>query len=172
MQTKCVVCGKCFTKSPSDKTVTCSAACRSKRRSQMLTGRGVSAVTREKISERAKQRGYTDNLRRGTPAAQASPKSGRFTTNSSAKSWILLSPDGRRFECTNLNEWIRHNVELFNCELTDENVSRIASGFRVIKRNIKRGRGCQTYKGWTLESWNDLKNIDIDREKNTNENQS
>lgn len=169
MKTKCVVCGGWFKKSPSDKTVTCSPACRSKRRSQMLIGRAVSAATREKISAHAKMHGYTENLRRGTPAALASPKAGRFTTNSSAKSWILLSPDGRRFECTNLNEWIRQNIELFYCESTDENVGRIASGFRVIKRNIKRGRGCQTYKGWTLEGWNDLKNIE---RKKTNENQS
>lgn len=167
MKTKCVVCGGWFKKSPSDKTVTCSPACRSKRRSQMLTGHAVSADTREKISKRAKQWGYTDNLRRGTPAAQASPKSGRFTTNSSAKSWVLISPDNRRFECTNLNEWIRQNIELFGCELTDRNVGRIASGFRVIKRNIKRGRGGQTYKGWFLEDWDDLKNVE--KEKKTHE---
>ena len=169
MKTKCVICGKWFTKSPSDRIVTCSPACRSKRRSQMLTGRVVSTETREKISERAKQRGYTENLRHGTPAAQASPKSGRFTTNYSAKSWILLSPDGRRFECTNLNEWIRQNIHLFDCELTDTNVARISSGFRVIKRNIKRGRGGKTYKGWTLEGWNDLNNLEMG--KATNENQ-
>lgn len=136
----------------------------------MLAGHSVSDSTREKISERAKQWGYTDNLRRGTPAAQSSPKAGRFITNSSAKSWVLISPDSRRFECTNLNEWIRQNIELFGCELTDENVGRIASGFRVIKRNIKRGRGGQTYKGWSLDDWDERKNVE--KEKQSYENQS
>ena len=171
MKAKCVVCDNIFTKSPSDKTVTCSPACRSKRRSQMLSGRSVSIGTREKLSDRARKIGYSENLRRGTPAAQASPKAGRFTTNSSAKSWVLISPDNRRFECTNLNEWIRQNIHLFDCELTDQNVNRISNGFRVVKQNIKRQRKSGlTYKGWSVAAWNDLKNAE--KEKDSNENQS
>lgn len=135
----------------------------------MLTGHSVSDSTREKLSERARQRGFTDNLRRGTPAAQASPKAGRFSTNSSAKSWTLISPDNRRFECTNLNNWIRQNIDLFGCELKDENVYRISAGFRTVKRNIKLNKSGQTYKGWTLESWNDLKNFE---KENENDDQS
>ena len=135
----------------------------------MLTGHSVSDATREILRVHAKQRGFTDNLRRGTPAAQASPKAGRFTTNSSAKAWTLISPDGRRFECTNLNNWIRQNIDLFGCELKDENVYRISAGFRTVKRNIKLNKSGQTYKGWTLESWNDLKNFE---KENENDDQS
>ena len=113
----------------------------------MLTGHSVSDTTREKLRERARQR--------------------RFSTNSSAKTWTLISPDGRRFECTNLNNWIRQNIDLFGYELTEENVHRISAGFRVVKRNIKRQKSGQTYKGWTLGNWGDLKNVE---KENKNEN--
>lgn len=160
MEAKCVVCGRIFSKSPSSDVVTCSPECSRKRRSEVLKGHKVSESTREKIRSAAKSRGYTDNLAKGTPAAQKSPKGGRFDTNSSAKSWTLVAPDGRFFQCTNLNNWIRSNIELFDCDLTDENVNRISAGFRTIKRNIKTNRSGQTYKGWTLEDWDDTKNAE------------
>lgn len=160
MIAKCIVCGKEFIKSPSDNIVTCSSECSRKRRSEVLQGHSVSVVTRNKISTAAKKRGSTDNLKKGTPAAMNSPKAGRFDTNSSAKSWVLVAPDGQTFECTNLNNWIRKHIEMFDCDLTDENVARISAGFRTIKRNIKTNRSGQTYKGWTLKNWDDTKNVD------------
>lgn len=164
MQAKCIVCGREFTKSPSDNVLTCSPECSRKRRSEVLTGHSVSNEAREKISQAAKERGFTENLAKGTPAAQNSPKGGRFETNSSAKSWVLISPDGREFTCTNLNNWIRAHADLFETEPTDKNVRRISAGFRVIKRNIKLNRGGQTYKGWTVADWDDRKNHEIEKE--------
>lgn len=165
MKCKCAVCGKLFQKSPSDWVVTCSRECLRIRRSGMLAGHAVSDKTRQKISSAAKKRGFTENLAKGTPAAQRSPKGGRFNTNSSAKAWTLLSPDGRIFTCTNLNNWIRTHAELFGIEPTDENIRRVSAGFRVIKRNIKLNRGCQTYKGWTISDWDDRKNIEKEKSK-------
>lgn len=164
MKVKCTVCGRLFTKSPSANIVTCSPKCSRRRRSAALTGHEVSEQTKQKISIAAQARGFTENLAKGTPAAQASPKGGRFESNASAKSWALTSPDGRTFTCTNLNNWIRLHAELFGMEPTDENVKRISAGFRVVKRNIKLNRSGQTYKGWRIDSWDDRKNFEIEKE--------
>lgn len=164
MKCKCIVCGAVFTKSPSANIVTCSPACLRRRRSEVLTGHAVSDAARAKISNAATQRGFTDNLSKGTAASQSSPKGGRFESNASAKSWTLTSPDGRTFTCTNLNNWIRLHAELFGMEPTDENVKRISAGFRVVKRNIKLNRSGQTYKGWRIDSWDDRKNFEIEKE--------
>ena len=158
MQCKCIICGTGFTKSPSDNVLTCSPECSRRRRSEALTGHSVSDETRQKISSAARERGFTENLAKGTPAARNSPKGGRFDTNASAKSWTLTSPDGRQFTCINLNNWIRTHADLFGMEPTDDNVRRVSAGFRVIKRNIKRNRGGQTYKGWRIDDWDDRKN--------------
>lgn len=158
MKSTCIICGATFTKSPSDNVLTCSPECSRKRRSEVLRGHSVSDETRQKISSAAKGRGFTENLSKGTRAAQSSQKGGRFETNASAKTWTLISPDGIQYTCTNLNHWIRTYAELFGVEPTGENVRRISAGFRVIKRNIKLNRGCQTYKGWTAADWDELNN--------------
>lgn len=169
MQAKCIVCGREFTKSPSDNVLTCSPECSRRRRSEVLAGHSVSDEAREKISRAAKERGFTKNLAKGTPAARKSPKSGRFETNASAKAWSLISPDGRQFDFTNLNNWIREHADLFGEEPTDDNVRRISAGFRVVKRNIKLNRGCQTYKGWTVVDMDDRKNYEIERSRYENQ---
>lgn len=118
----------------------------------MLTGREVKGETREKLSEKAKERGFTDNLKKGTPAARSSPKSGRFETNVSAKEWILLSPEGTEYKCRNLKNFIRTNPVLFGIDGSDDKaVERVAAGFRTIKGNILHSRRGQTYHGWTVE---------------------
>lgn len=149
--------------------VTCSRECLRKRRAAVLTGHSVSDETRQKISRAAKERGFTENLEKGTPAAQNSPKGGRFDTNASAKSWTLTSPDGRQFTCINLNNWIRTHADLFGMEPTDDNVRRVSAGFRVIKRNIKLNRGGQIYKGWTIADWDDRNNYEIKNSKKRKE---
>lgn len=169
MKCKCIICGRSFTKSPSDNVLTCSPECSRRRRSEALRGHSVSAETRQKISSAAKERGFTENLSKGTLAAQNSPKSGRFDTNSSAKSWTLRSPDGREFTCTNLNNWIRAHIEFFDMEPTEENVKRISAGFRIIKRNIKLNRSGQSYKGWTIVDYDDRKNCEIERSQHENQ---
>lgn len=149
---KCIVCGEEFKASPSDKIVTCSKECLKIRRSQISRGKKMSETAVERMSARAKSRGFTDNLKKGTQAAMASPKAGRFETNVSAKSWILISPSGERYECRNLMCFIRKNPHLFCIDgSNDDEVRRISAGFRTIKRNIRLNRKGQTYLGWTLE---------------------
>ena len=74
---KCVVCGAEFSAPPSSKKITCSSECKRKRRSELLKGHKVSASAREKISAAAKQRGYTENLKKGATAGKDSEKAGR-----------------------------------------------------------------------------------------------
>lgn len=157
---KCVVCGAEFSAPPSSKKITCSSECKRKRRSELLKGHKVSASAREKISAAAKQRGYTENLTKGTAAAMSSIKAGRNEKNSSAKTYILIAPNGERVKVTNLREWIRKHIGLFGRELSDENVNRVASGFYTIKRNIRRNHTGQTYYGWSILDWDDRKNCE------------
>ena len=162
---KCVVCGAEFKSSPSDKKITCSRKCLSIRRSQVLKNHPVSADARKAIGIKAAARGFTDNLQKGTPAAKNSEKGGRNEKNSSAKSYIIISPEDKEYAVTNLKHWIRNHIDLFDCELTDDNVSRIAAGFYTVKRNIKAQRSGQSYKGWTILDWDDRKNIEKIRNK-------
>jgi hypothetical protein len=157
---KCTECGAAFRCSPSDKTVTCSAECRSKRRSRLLTGRKRPDEIAAKIAAAARKQDRSDVLSRGTPAAQASTKGGRFATNSSAKSWTLISPEGVQNQCTNLMQFIRDHAADFGIAADDDTaVKRIHAGFRNVKQLMKHGSGCTIY-GWTLVEWDDRKNCE------------
>ncbi len=164
---RCVICGSEFNAPLSSKKITCSKQCSARYRTLFIRGVKRSEEARKKMSDKAKER-ENEQLKLGTPAAQKSEKAGRFVTNSSAKQWVLMSPDKKIYPCTNLMEFIRRNTELFGCELTEKNVQNIAHGFFTIKKNIKRKKGSVTYKGWTLIDWCDKKNIELENEK-TNE---
>lgn len=167
---KCLVCGKEFKCSPSAKIVTCSKECSRKRRSGLLKGKERSKAVRSKISKSAKGRDMSELQIKGTAAAMQSPKAGRFETNSSAKKWVLLSPDKQIYERMNLREWLRNNAqELFGVEPTDENIGRIGHGFSTIKRNLKARKSTITYKDWTLLNWSDEKQCEMNKEKNGKE---
>ena len=156
----CTECGAAFKCSPSDKTVTCSPVCSSKRRSKLLTGKKRPGDVTAKIAAAAKSQDRSDILSRGTAAAQASPKAGRFTTNSSAKGWTLISPEGVMHKCTNLMQFIREHAADFGIAVDDDAAAkRIHSGFRVVKQKMKHGSGCTIY-GWTLVEWDDRKNCE------------
>lgn len=159
----CVECGAEFSASPSDKKVTCSKECLKKRRSRLLKGHKVTDRTKEKIRVAAQKRGYTDNLKKGTPAAQKSPKAGRFNTNSSAKMYQIKSPEGKIYSFTNLHNWIRNNIELFNCEESERNINRISHGFYTAKRNIIKGKGTATYKDWQILYFDNRKNCEKEK---------
>ena len=161
---KCIVCGRGFKASPSDNVVTCSPECRSKRRSQVLKGHKVTDKVKAKMSQAAKKRD-SENLKKGTPAAQKSPKGGRFETNSSAKDWTIMSPEGDIYNITNLRNWIRQNGEKFGCDLTEADIDRISSGFRVTARNTRKGKSGTTYKGWSVLHTG-LKNVEKEKKKN------
>lgn len=138
--------------------------CRKKRRKQILTGHRVDNKTRQKMSKSARANGVSENLKKGTAAAMNSPKGGRFETNSSAKDWTIMSPEGKVYNVVNLKNWIRQNANLFGDNLTDDDIDRIGNGFRVAKNNIKKGKGTVTYKGWSI-LYCGCKNCE--REKNT-----
>lgn len=157
---KCTECGAEFKCSPTDKKLTCSPECRSKRRSRLLQNHAVSDEAKAKIARKAKTQDRMQALSKGTDAAKASPKAGRFTTNSSAKGWTLLSPDGARYRCTNLMQFIRDHSEDFGIAADDDaSVHRIHSSFRNVKRKMKHGNGCTVY-GWELLDWDDRKNCE------------
>lgn len=153
---KCVECDKEFTCPPSAKTVTCGKECSRSRRSRLLQGHKQTDETKKKISSAAKGRDMTAQQALGTQAAMASPKAGRFETNSSAKRWVLLSPDKQIYECVNLAEFVRKNSELFDIDPNDDKaVNRICHGFFTIKKNIRRKEGTVTYKEWSILNWSD-----------------
>lgn len=157
---KCVECGADFVCSPSDKTVTCSTECRSKRRSRLLKGRKRTDEERKALSMAAAGRDMSEIQKSGTEAAKASPKAGRFVTNSSAKGWVLLSPEGVRYRCTNLMQFIRDHAADFGIPADDDaSVRRIHGCFRNVKQMMKRGNGCTIY-GWELIEWDDRKNCE------------
>ena len=162
---KCLECGREFKCSPTDKTATCGKECSSRRRSRLLKGRSISEETKEKIRRAGLSRN-NPQLRLGTPAAQASPSGGRFETNSAAKTWTLIDPDGCRFVCTNLKKFVRDNARLFGIDPNDDTeVERISVGFRVIRSNMRKGRRRgTTYKGWRVIPGDDRSNYEKRKE--------
>ena len=157
---KCVICGKEFPCPPSSKTTTCSKECRSER-ARRRAGCKLSDKARANISAGAKKRGMSADLQQAaTAAAQASPKAGRFVTNSSAKSWTLISPEGRTYEVMNLRLWVRENADLFECDGSEKGIDRIARGFYTISRNVRLNQRGQTYKGWIVAEHDMRKNCE------------
>lgn len=158
---KCIICGADFKCPPSAKKVTCSPVCRSERARRVASHKRPEAV-RQKISQSAKGRDMSAIQGKGTTAAQKSPKGGRFETNSSAKEYILISPDGDKIIVVNLRNWARANSHLFDVdtEPTDENVDRICHGFYKILSNTIQNKPGQSYKGWTIEAPDRRKNCE------------
>lgn len=144
---RCIICGRVFECPKSDKTVTCSKWCSKEYARIRATGRKFSEETRKKQSEKAKGRDMSELQKKATAAALESPKSGRFETNVNAKTWRLTSPDGKIYECRNLNLWVRENCSLFGKEATEHNIRNIQSGLRQAKRGVQ----ASTYKGWMVE---------------------
>ena len=157
---KCVICGKEFPCPPSAKTVTCSPECRSAR-ARRAASRKRSESERKSLSEAAKKRGVImGTLDKGTEAAMKSPKAGRFETNSSAKSYTIMSPEGQEYTVTNLMNWIRENIHLFSDDNSDEAVNRVARGFYTIVRNTRLSKRGQRYKGWIVVEHDERKNVE------------
>lgn len=135
----CPICGRQFPCPPSDKTVTCSPACSRIHRSRMHKGKR--NVWPEESKARVRLNGRSVNLLLGTAAAQASPRSGAYVTNVSARHWILKAPDGMTYEFDNLNEFIRRHPEWFvNPRSARSALTAVATG----KRNVGQ------YKGWQV----------------------
>ncbi|MGN0660290.1 MAG: hypothetical protein ACI4JX_01075 [Oscillospiraceae bacterium] len=158
---KCVECGRKFKAPPTSKKITCSPECSKKRRSRLLMGHKVTKEARQKISEKAAKQDRSKNLSKGTEASKASPWGGRFETNSAAKDWVIISPEGAEYSCTNLLNFIRENCELFDFENSDENAKVIYRRFLNLKKRVKKGEtNATTLGGWTLGVCGDLKNCE------------
>lgn len=131
MMRKCVICGKEFSCSPSDKTVTCSKEC--SRINKSKTHVGKKNIWSEESREKLKKLGQTENLKKGTVSQE--------------KIWILTSPEKKQYICKNLRAWAREHCDLFGLDTSEENAQRIASGLS----QAKCGKTVTTYKGWTAQ---------------------
>lgn len=127
----CIVCGKLFANSPSNRTVCCSQECSRRHRGQ--------------ISSTA------DNLKDARKAAAEMPKMQKGEQHINAKSWVIQAPDGRMYTCRNLMHWCRENEDLF-----DGTARQAWNGFakqkETMRGTIKRGKSYQ-WKGWRLIDW-------------------
>lgn len=156
MVKKCVICGKEFKCSPSDKKVTCSKECSQINKSK--THKGKRNVWSKESRQRLKEKGQTENLKKGTEAAQKSFKSGRFETNVNAKIWVLTSPEGKEYVVKNLSRWARENCELFGFYNTEYNAVKISSGLKLAKYggDGKEYANAAMYKGWKCRAGTDI----------------
>ena len=147
---ECVVCGKGFKCSPSDKTVTCSKEC--SRINKPRTHKGKSNQWSEESRRRLSERGKTANLKKGTEAALKSPRAGRYETNINAKEWHIVSPEGKHFRFKNLCNWARNNCGLFGMDATEESAVRIEKGLQHAKAGElgKEYANTNMYKGWKV----------------------
>jgi len=91
----------------------------------------------------------TGNLRKGTPAAQASPRAGPFETNINAKSWIVVAPDGEEYRVRNLRLWCEQHADLFE----GRPWLNAYAGLRQVASWLagKRARQVSQWRGWTLK---------------------
>lgn len=152
-QKTCIICGKLFYSSPSQKKVTCSVECRKQHAKNRVTGKKLSEETKKKISEKAKGRDTSESRQKATQGAMKSPKSGRFITNINAKDWHLISPEGKHYYFHSLNFWLRENCrELFGCEPDSREFINVRAGLSGAKRATmgKSSYRCTTYKGWRV----------------------
>ena len=147
----CPICKTLFPAPPSDKTVTCSKECSAQWR--RLTHAGVSNHWSDEARAKCSQRGQTDNLKLGSPAAQRSPAAGRFETNQEAKVWTLIDPSGNEIVVRNLRMWARDHTDLFGKPPGDHSANQISAGFAQIVQTMlgKRKTPAMSYFGWTLK---------------------
>ena len=134
----CPVCGNQFADSPSNTTVCCSPKCSKMHRIDLH-----------------KSGAYNDSISRMLSEKDKFWSCHTGANHINAKHWILLSPDGKIYECQNLQNFIRGNPDLF-----DGTLKQAYDGIIKIKASMqgKRKNPCFTWKGWKLIDWNDQKN--------------
>jgi len=88
-------------------------------------------------------------------AFYASPKSGPYETNVSAKEWHLLSPDGTAYHFRNLSLWLRIHGDLFDpadVEVKPQSTRKGSGYCRAITQlaRLRPERRARRYKwkGW------------------------
>lgn len=158
MQRICVICGRAFTCSPSDKTVTCSPACRSERARRAVRKRGPITYTEEMRQRRREDPRVQAHMEELQPlavaAAQQLPGGQRGIQNRTSKLWLLVDPDGGKHAAINITEFIRVHAEDFGIRADDDRaVHNVYSGFVPISRTLagrNKGRPVYHCKGWGL----------------------
>ncbi len=147
----CIICGAEIKCSPSDKIITCSKACSIIRKQQ--SHKGKRNIWSEESRKRKASEGETENLKKGTPAALLSPKSGSFETNVNAQDWILIDPDGNLHYIRNLSLWCKNNA----AEIFGRTPHQVKTGLLQIKRSIQGKRSkspVMHYREWGLkDTW-------------------
>lgn len=159
MEKKCVICGALFKASPSDKKVTCSPGCRSKR-AALAARNSERKWSEEKKKKRAEDQAIIEHMADmqslGVQAAMGMPESQRGPQNRASMVWELITPEGRHIVVKNLLDWSRENCTLFEppCDGVDAAAKRIANGFMAIASSMRgvrsRNRPVSSYKGWGL----------------------
>ena len=132
----CVVCGKKFYAAPSSGKITCSTACEKENRKR----------------ETRNNPEYMKNLEKAHEAFKTNPNTSG-ETHSNAKSWILLSPTGERFEINNLKLWCRQNEDILPStpEKFYDGISKVKS---TLIGTCKKNK-IYHYKGWKIENFFD-----------------
>lgn len=152
----CAVCRKRFPCPPSDKTITCSSACRSERKRQLYTGRKMPEEAIAKRSATVAGREASDAQKaaqeKATAAARVSPLAGPFETNRGAKHWILKSPEGVLHEFDNLALFIRLHPDWFPNPHSASTALASAASCMAEETTppSRRGREFSGYKGWQV----------------------
>lgn len=114
---------------------------------------------RTRQSRRLKKMGQTESARRGLEAAMAKPDSQRGPNHRESKRWVLIAPDGKRFEIINLMDWARRHAHWFDDVQNEADrqcvANNIRSGFGGIVQSMigRKKHPCFTYKGWRLGDW-------------------
>lgn len=158
MRRTCVICGREFTCSPSDKIVTCSPACRSERARRAVLKRGPITYTEEMRQRRREDPRAQSHIKTMQPiavaAAQQLPGNQRGIQNRTSKLWLLVDPDGAKHAAININEFIRAHAEDFGIRADDDRaVHNVYSGFVHVSRTLAgrhKGRPVTTCKKWGL----------------------
>lgn len=163
-QKECVVCGKLFYAPSSSKKVTCGDECRRVRKVWVYLHGKRPEATKAAISA-AKKGKRPPTYDAFLAANKSSPYTQRGEQNSAAKGWhIRCVETGNEYRFTNIRDFLRTHPDLFGTE-TEEDVRRACAGFYTIKRNLKCGASCITYKGWQIVDFDDEPNYKKRRKK-------
>jgi len=132
----CVVCGILFPVPKSSDKICCSPQC-SKKHRQQLQAAGVYKKANKKWQSERK-------IYEQTHMGDKHPN---------AKFWRLQSPEGHVYEVTNLKDFIRQNIGLFD----GSTVKQAYDGIVKLKASKlgKRKKPSYTYKGWQLVNYCD-----------------
>ena len=155
-----MICGAVFQAPPSDKKVTCSPACRSRRAALAAKASAGRTWSTEKKARRANDPDVIAKLASiqqiGSQAALALPEGQRGPQNRESKVWELIDPDGNHITVTNLLDWARNNYTQFEppCDDVDASARRVSNGIMTIATSMRGARSRQrpvsSYKGWGL----------------------